>query len=72
MEEYRLAELTKKATLLRKMGRYCVSLYPYQIDKLNKAGALIVLNDDLLFLDKDFYDNERGVDMDKDMKFLYY
>ncbi|MGI5848993.1 MAG: CRISPR-associated helicase Cas3' [Christensenellales bacterium] len=69
-EEYRRAELSEKKTLLRKMGRYSVSLYQYQVDKLSEAGALLKLNDDLLLLDKEFYYDERGVDLEKDMKFL--
>ncbi len=71
-EKYQKANLYEKTAILRKMARYTVSLYQYQIDKLNEAGALMNLDVDLLLLDKDFYDIERGVNLEKDMKFLYY
>jgi len=71
-EEYRCAELSKKAALLRKMSRYSVSLYRYQIEKLSEVDALSHLDDDLLFLDKKFYYDEHGVDMERDMQFLNY
>lgn len=71
-EEYCRLELSKKTALLQKMGRYSVSLYRYQIEKLNEAGALSNLDDGLLILDKEFYYDERGVDMERDMKFQNY
>lgn len=71
-EEYRHAGLSEKPTLLRKMNRYSVSLYRYQLEALRRANGLLYLDDDLLFLSKEFYDDERGVDMESDMKFLDY
>jgi CRISPR-associated endonuclease/helicase Cas3 len=71
LEKYRHAKLSEKTAILRKMGRYCVQLYRYQAEGLIQAGALLHMEDDLLILDSDFYDLERGVDFKKEMKLLY-
>jgi CRISPR-associated endonuclease/helicase Cas3 len=65
MEEYQSASLPNKAKLLREMGRYSVSLYDWQINKLKKEQALFTIGDGVLALRKDYYDAERGVMLNK-------
>lgn len=63
-EEYRHADLKKKRALMRHIGRYSVSLYPYQIKKLDELGALTLIDDELLELDTRYYNDKLGVIFD--------
>lgn len=69
-DEYTNAKLKDKPRLLHEMGRYSVSLYPYQIRKLEEERALRLIDDDILVLDKAYYNSELGVAFQGDMGFL--
>lgn len=59
----------KKRELLRKLAKYSVSLYRYQIDSLRSSGAL----DDtaeIIRIERGFYNEERGVDIEGKHEFL--
>lgn len=60
-EEYRHADLKKKRALMRQIGRYSVSLYPYQVKKLDELGALTLIGEQLLELDGRYYNDKLGV-----------
>lgn len=64
------SDIDIKRVLLRKMGKYSVSLYGYQFDALDKKNALN-FKDELIVLSKGFYDEERGVDLEGQPDFLY-
>jgi CRISPR-associated endonuclease/helicase Cas3 len=65
-------DFSEKRKLLRKLGRYSVSLYKYQIDALEKAGALHTRKEDgLTVLARGFYDAEFGVNMEGAHELLY-
>ena len=53
--------LSDRSRLLHEMGRYSVSLYPYQIKILEKERALYPMDDDVWVLKKSFYDKNLGV-----------
>lgn len=69
-EEYKSASLREKPKLLREMGQYSVALYPYQIRMLEDEQALGLIADDMLVLNKQYYDEERGVVFSREMEFL--
>lgn len=68
---FQKAELKDKPRLLREMGQFSVSLYPYQILMLEQERALRMLDDGLLLLDKQYYDQERGICFEAKIEFLY-
>ncbi len=68
-EKYRSADIKKKNALLRQIGRYSVSLYAYQIEKLKELGALTLIEDDILTLDKRCYNDKLGVIFDSSAEF---
>jgi len=71
-EKYKKADIKRKSILLRQMSRYSVSLYPYQIGKLNEFGALTLIDDELWRLDaRQFYNDKLGVIFDISGEFLY-
>jgi CRISPR-associated endonuclease/helicase Cas3 len=59
----------KRRKLLRQLSRYGVSLYPYQLTALEKAGA-IHNKHELRILAGGFYDAERGMDINGQHEFL--
>jgi CRISPR-associated endonuclease/helicase Cas3 len=63
-EEYRHADIKKKNALLRQIGRYSVSLYPYQIKRLDELGALTLIDDEILVLSTRYYNDKLGVVFD--------
>ncbi|KAF0195724.1 MAG: CRISPR-associated helicase Cas3 [Bacillota bacterium] len=68
---YKKANLKDKARLLREMGRYSVSLYPYQKKKLEEMHALSLIDDDIYVLDKAYHDSvSLGVVFKGDPEFL--
>ena len=46
---------------MRQIGRYSVSLYPYQVKKLDELGALTLIGEQLLELDGRYYNDKLGV-----------
>ncbi len=62
-------DLTEKSSLLRELGRYTVSLYQYQVDALQKQGALYE-DGGLNHLARGFYHAERGLDLEGNHEFL--
>jgi CRISPR-associated endonuclease/helicase Cas3 len=63
-------DFAEKRKLLRKLGRYSVSLYKYQLDAL--AGAIHPRKeDDLMVLAHGFYDGEFGVNLEGAHELLY-
>jgi CRISPR-associated endonuclease/helicase Cas3 len=63
-EEYRHADIKKKNALLRQIGRYSVSLYPYQIKRLDELRALTLIDDEILILNARYYNDKLGVVFD--------
>lgn len=63
-EKYKRADIKKKNALLRQIGRYSVSLYPYQKNKLDELGALTLMDDEILTLDERYYNDKLGVIFD--------
>jgi CRISPR-associated endonuclease/helicase Cas3 len=59
-DEYKTAYFPDKTQLLREMGRYSVSLFDRQFDKL-KEYAVYVVGGDMYALREAFYDPECGV-----------
>jgi CRISPR-associated endonuclease/helicase Cas3 len=70
LEKYRHADIKKKNTLLRQFGRYSVSLYPYQIKKLEELRALALIDNEILTLDARYYDDKLGVVFDTNLELL--
>lgn len=64
--------LSEKRKLLRKLGKYSVSLYHYQEEALQNAGALYPQGEqgELTVLEEGFYDSVRGLDLDGKHEFL--
>lgn len=60
-EMYQKSDLQQKKHLLREIGRYSVSLFPYQIRRLNALQALTLLDNEIYLLDKEYYSNQLGV-----------
>ena len=69
-KEYQHADINKKRSLLRQIGRYSVSLYHYQISKLNDYGALTTRDDEIFVLDSKYYSDKLGVVFDSKNNFL--
>jgi CRISPR-associated endonuclease/helicase Cas3 len=67
VEEYETADLRDKPKLLREMGRYSVSLFTRQLDKLK--DAIFVVGGDVYALREAFYDPECGVMLNGDLNF---
>jgi CRISPR-associated endonuclease/helicase Cas3 len=64
-------DFAEKRKLLRKLGRYSVSLYKYQLDALEKAHALHTRKEDgLTVLARGFYEGEFGVNLEGAHEFL--
>ena len=70
-EEYRKADINNRYKLMRQIGRYSVSLYPYQINELNKGGALSLMGDDLLVIDVNYYDKNLGIILNPELEPLF-
>jgi len=63
--------LEEKRNLLRKLGKYSVSLYRYQVEALSHALYPRGESCELTVLDAGFYNPNRGVDIDGHHEFLY-
>lgn len=62
--------LELQKSLIKKAKLFCVSLYEYQFELLNKEHAINTINDYLFILDDNrFYDNQLGVVVHSDKKF---
>lgn len=73
VERIKCADLKEKNTLIRQIGRYSVSLYPYQIKKLEELRALSLVDDGLIMLDSKYYQDKLGVIFESIKDFeLYY
>jgi len=71
VEQYCDADtLDEKRNLLRKLGKYSVSLYRYQEEALSHALSSRGESGELKVLDAGFYDDNRGVDIDGHHEFL--
>lgn len=64
ISKYQSANFDEKKILLRKLGEYTVTLYPYQLEELKGYRALKLLNDEIYILDSSFYDDNLGVVFD--------
>ncbi len=71
-EKYRKADIKNRYVLMRQIGRYSVSLYSYQINELNKGGALSLLGDELLVMDASYYDKNLGVIFNPELEPLFW
>jgi CRISPR-associated endonuclease/helicase Cas3 len=63
-KDYKSADIKRKNVLLYQMGRYSVSLYPYQIKRLEELEALTLIDDEILMLDTRYYNDKLGVIFD--------
>lgn len=71
-EEYRKAGLKEKNRLLHEIGMYSVSLYRYQLEKLHEMNAIYSIDNEILVLDSEYYDDNLGVIFDTQNKLLYF
>jgi len=71
-EKYKRADVKRRNVLLRQIGRYSVSLFPYEIEKLDELGALTLLDDDILTLDARYYSGKLGVIFDTSGELLIF
>lgn len=69
-EKYKRAEVKRRSNLLRQIGRYSVSLYPYEVEKLDELGALTLIDDEILTLDTRYYSDKLGVIFDTSTELL--
>lgn len=70
LDEYlQTDDVVKRSRLLRQLGRYCVSMYKFQVEALDKRGALTV-QDGVTVLANGFYDKTIGVDLNGNFEFL--
>ncbi len=69
-EGYKKTDAKEKARLIRDMGRYSVSLYSYQMRKLEDENALRLVDDGIYVLNEDYYDLDLGVALEGKQKFL--
>ncbi|MDR1940528.1 MAG: CRISPR-associated helicase Cas3' [Clostridiales bacterium] len=62
----------EKLSIIKRLGRYCVSLYAYEAEELDKKGALSKLDDDsgIYILNKDYYSDETGATRKAELKDL--
>jgi len=60
----------ERRKILRKLSKYSVSLYSYQLNLLEEKGALYNV-DNFRVLTKGFYDSEIGVNLEGSQEFLY-
>jgi CRISPR-associated endonuclease/helicase Cas3 len=65
----RTSDLARKRELLRKLARFSVALYDYQVKALDDRRALTT-QDGLIILSKGFYHEKLGVDLDGYHEFL--
>jgi CRISPR-associated endonuclease/helicase Cas3 len=63
LAKYMSAPIDSRRSLLRKLGKYSVSLWSYQKDELIKKGAISETDDGILILADGFYDSETGLDI---------
>lgn len=63
-DRFKHADLREKNILLRQIGKYSVSLYPYQRKKLEELRALTLIEDEILTLDSKYYHDKLGVIFD--------
>jgi CRISPR-associated endonuclease/helicase Cas3 len=71
LDQYIKSEsIDEKRGLLKKLGKYTVSLYQYQLDLLKNHGAVNETDYDGIVTLSGFYDSEYGVDLDGNHEFL--
>jgi CRISPR-associated endonuclease/helicase Cas3 len=63
VNQYESAPIHTKRGLLRRLGKYAVSLWSYEQEELTKKGALNERDDGLFILADGFYDKETGLDI---------
>lgn len=68
-EYYMAKDFEVKKNILSKLGRFSVSVYQYQLEKLEEKGA-VYLQDDIWMLANGFYDKNLGLNIDGDHEFL--
>jgi CRISPR-associated endonuclease/helicase Cas3 len=72
--DYETAPLDTRYKLLRRLGKFSLSLWQYQIDTLEKKGALRKCGGEngILVMADGFYDSEIGLDLDGNKTALIY
>jgi len=70
LNKYDSAQLNSKGQILREMERYSVSIYPHQKQALERERALIIRDDGIIILDKNYYDEKIGLTMKGRFDFL--
>ena len=71
IDKYNSSSLKDKSRLLREMSRYSVALYPNDRKKLENENALYSIGDDIIALDKKYYDTEEmGVVYSAELEFM--
>jgi CRISPR-associated endonuclease/helicase Cas3 len=69
--QYETAKLKDRSRILRQLGQYSVSLFPYQQRQLEEAGALCSIDDEILVLNNNsHYDEQLGLVIDGEMDIL--
>jgi CRISPR-associated endonuclease/helicase Cas3 len=63
------SDVAEQRAILRKLGRFSVSVYGFQLDELRKSGALSDCGD-ILMLATGFYDDDIGLNIDGKHDFL--
>lgn len=72
IDKYQKAPLKEKSRLLREMSRYSVALYSNEKKQLENENALYSIGENILVLDKRYYDSEEiGVVFSAELEFLY-
>lgn len=70
LDKYRSEnDIEKKRLLLRRLGRYSVSMYAFQLNELSRRGA-ISETDGIKVLTDGFYNKELGIDINGSHTFL--
>jgi CRISPR-associated endonuclease/helicase Cas3 len=70
LENYRYANIQERSALLRQFGRYSVSLYHHEVEKLNDLRAVTEIDDGILALDAGYYDKKLGVIFERKLELL--
>ncbi|MDR1911211.1 MAG: CRISPR-associated helicase Cas3' [Helicobacteraceae bacterium] len=66
--EYNLKD---KMNTLKKLQKYTISVYSYVLNKLEKAGAITMIDDTFYLLSSEYYDDKAGLLLEDKFSFMY-
>ncbi|NLL67947.1 MAG: CRISPR-associated helicase Cas3' [Clostridiaceae bacterium] len=69
-KNYKKSDIKGRIRLVREMGRYSISLYLWEIKKLEVEHALRLIDDGIYVLDEKHYDLNLGVVFERENEFL--